>query len=69
MGWQTPGWLYYAGESVDRFVFVRDGNGGRVIEVRVPSLRLNLTVHDSGWKAYWGDSKSRRLSDHRYCFY
>jgi hypothetical protein len=45
VGWQTPGWLVYAGESLDRFIFVRDGYGGPVVEARVPSLKLNLTVH------------------------
>jgi hypothetical protein len=46
IGWQSNDAIVYGGESVDRFVFVRDGHGGRIVEVRVPSLRLNLTVHN-----------------------
>ncbi|KAH7317708.1 beta-lactamase/transpeptidase-like protein [Rhexocercosporidium sp. MPI-PUGE-AT-0058] len=41
--WQTSDAILYAGESADRFVFVRDMYG-EVIGVQVPSLRLNLTL-------------------------
>lgn len=45
VAWWTGDALYYGRESVDRFVFVREGLGGKVMEARVPSLRMNLTVH------------------------
>ncbi|PVH81937.1 beta-lactamase/transpeptidase-like protein [Cadophora sp. DSE1049] len=41
--WQTSDAIVYGGESADRFVFVREREDGTVVEVRVPSLRLNLT--------------------------
>jgi hypothetical protein len=46
VGWQMYNSIVYGGEAVDRFVFVRDRIGGQVVEVMVPSLRLNLTVHE-----------------------
>lgn len=45
VAWQSSDAIVYAGESVDRFVFVKDKNSSEVVEVRVPSLRLNLTAH------------------------
>ena len=45
LGWMASNSIVYAGEPVDRFVFVRDGIDGQFLEVRVPSLRLNLTIH------------------------
>jgi hypothetical protein len=42
--WFTGDALYYGGEPVDRFVFVREGSGGKVVGATVPSLRLNLTL-------------------------
>ncbi|KAK0111461.1 hypothetical protein ONS95_001817 [Cadophora gregata] len=41
--WQTSDAIVYGGESADRFIFVREKTGGAVVEIRVPSLRLNLT--------------------------
>lgn len=43
--WWTADAIFYAGESVDRFVFVREGHSGKIVEARIPSLRLNFTVH------------------------
>lgn len=40
--WQTSDAIVYGGESADRFVFVREQGTGEVVEVRVPSLRLDL---------------------------
>jgi hypothetical protein len=45
VAWWTADALLYGGESIDRFVFVRDGYSGKIVEARVPSLRMNLTVH------------------------
>jgi len=42
--WQTSDAILYGGESADRFVFVREKGTGEVVGVRVPSLRLNLTM-------------------------
>jgi hypothetical protein len=44
MSWFTGDALYYGGEPVDRFVFMREGSGGKVVGARVPSLRLTLTL-------------------------
>jgi hypothetical protein len=44
MSWFTGDALFYGGEPVDRFVFVKEGGGGRVVGARVLSLRLNLTL-------------------------
>jgi len=37
--WAFADWLYYAGEPIDRVVFVRDAATGAVLGVEVPFLR------------------------------
>jgi hypothetical protein len=46
VAWWTGDALYWGGEPIDRFVFVR--NGYKITEVRIPSLRLNLTAAEGG---------------------
>ncbi|KAH8665020.1 beta-lactamase/transpeptidase-like protein [Tricladium varicosporioides] len=43
-GWITGDAIFYAGEAVDRFVFVKEKGSGKVVGARVPALRLNLTL-------------------------
>ena len=44
--WQTIDSLYYGGEPVDRFVFVREKGNGNVLSVRVPFLRMEFQGKD-----------------------
>jgi hypothetical protein len=37
--WQTADWIYYGGQAIDRVVFVKDRNTGKVVEAEVPFLR------------------------------
>lgn len=41
-GWKVVDWLYYGGQSVDRVVFVRDGETGELVGFEVPFLRTGV---------------------------
>ncbi|KAK0610833.1 beta-lactamase/transpeptidase-like protein [Immersiella caudata] len=40
--WKLVDWLHYGGKSVDRIVFVKDGESGEVVGVEVPFLRTGV---------------------------
>jgi hypothetical protein len=40
--WKLVDWLYYGGQSVDRIVFVKDGETGEVVGMQVPFLRTGV---------------------------
>ncbi|KAF2111092.1 beta-lactamase/transpeptidase-like protein [Lophiotrema nucula] len=40
--WQTTDWFYYGGKAVDRIVFLKEREGGNILGVEVPFLRVTL---------------------------
>lgn len=40
--WAAAGWVYYASESMDRMIFVRDSSTGEVLGVEIEVLRSGL---------------------------
>lgn len=42
LGWATADWLYYGNESLDRIVFVREEETGKVVGLDVPFLRTGV---------------------------
>lgn len=48
--WETVDLLYYGNEPVDRIVFVKDFETGKVLGLEVPFLRSNGTIASSCWK-------------------
>ncbi|GAB1317986.1 Beta-lactamase-like protein 2 [Madurella fahalii] len=46
--WKLVDWLYYGGQSVDRLVFVKDGETGEVVGLEVPFLRTGVLEKKRG---------------------
>jgi hypothetical protein len=41
-GWQTADWIWYGGEGLDRIVFVRSVESGKIIGAEFPALRSGI---------------------------
>jgi hypothetical protein len=42
LSWTAADWVYWGGEPIDRFVFVKDAKDGRVLGLEVPFLRTEV---------------------------
>lgn len=42
LGWTTADWLYYGNEALDRIVFIKEAESGRVVGLEIPYLRTRM---------------------------
>lgn len=42
LGWTTADWMYYGNEALDRLVFIKEAESGRVVGLEIPYLRTSM---------------------------